>query len=99
MMTDVPCRKSFNLGYSRGYNKGAKWPDHRPPRPPDEHVANLMDAATDLRNRVDGYLATISEDDELQDELGMGLDAVDNAMVSIGAWLKHESTESETTDD
>jgi len=58
-----------------------------------------MDAATDLRNRVDGYLATISEDDELQDELGMGLDAVDNAMVSIGAWLKHESTESETTDD
>lgn len=98
-MTDVPCRKSFYLGYSRGYNTGAKWPDHKPPRPPDEHIAKLMEAATNLRNRADCYLATIDEDDELQSKLGDGIDAVDEVLADIGAWLKRDVIKPETADD
>ena len=77
------------LAYGRGYNTGAagRWPEHRPPAPPDPLVAELMRAATSLRNAVDGELATLDEEEPWQKTLGDPLDAVDAAMTAIGQWL------------
>ena len=75
--------------YGRGYNARNRWPEHRPPCPPNEIVAGLMEAIRKLRDAVDSYLATIDEDDELQDMLGPAIDDVDCAMVKLSRWLKH----------
>lgn len=74
--------------YQRGYNRAAHWPDHLPPEPPNEFVAELMRAATMLRNACD---AQIAQGSEQEDSLGPGIDAVDAAMERIGQWLRKAS--------
>lgn len=76
------------LAYGRGYNRGARWPAHRPPHPPEPHVAKLMEAVQKLRDAVDGELAQLDADDPWQKSLGDPMDAVDAAMSEISRWLK-----------
>lgn len=80
----------YKRGYSRGYWAGSRgaWPDHLPPAPPDDLIAELMAAAHKLRDAVDGELATLDKDDPWQTALGDGVDAVDEAMTAISSWLK-----------
>ena len=76
--------------YARGYNRGSsgKWPDHRPPAPPDEILAAIVRAAQSLRDTADHICATISEDDEFALELAPRIDKFDSAMTKFGEWLR-----------
>lgn len=75
--------------YGRGYNTGSRgaWPLHRPPRPPDEQIASLLDTLQKLRDGVDGFIATLDEDDDINLELGVLVDQADAAMRDVGEWL------------
>lgn len=75
--------------YSRGYYAGARgrWPEHRPPTPPDEVVAALMAALRELRDECDSALATLEPDDEFVRRLGPRVDAADEAMRRVSGWL------------
>lgn len=84
-MTDAETR-----AYARGYNRGARWPEHRPPSPPEPIVARLMEAATNLADAVDGELATLLEDDPWQQKLGDPMDELRAAMVEVTRWLKQQ---------
>jgi hypothetical protein len=48
----------------------------------------LLRAANALRNVVDGLLATLGEDDELEKELGPKVDEYDAAMEAVTEWLR-----------
>jgi len=87
-----PMTPEESRAYSRGYSAGSRghWPLHRPPVPPHKVVSRLMTAARDLRDEVDGTLATLCEDDEWQEPLGPLVDAVDVALTRIGTWLLSE---------
>ena len=76
--------------YSRGYNAGSigRWPSHRPPRPPDEVVGPIIDAAQELRDAVDAELATFLDEDEIVERFGPLVDAYDEAVGRIGTWLR-----------
>jgi len=76
--------------YARGYYAGSRcaWPKHKPPVPPEPHLAELLRAANALRNVVDGLLATLGEDDELEKELGPKVDEYDAAMEAVTEWLR-----------
>lgn len=77
--------------YARGYSRGARWPEHRPPAPPEPIVAHLMAAATRLADAVDGELATLLEDDPWQQKLGNPMDDLRAAMVQVTRWLKQQT--------
>lgn len=91
-MTNYERNREYKLAYQRGYQRGIKggWPDHRPPSPPDELVARLMDAARALRDGVDGELATLDGDDPWTERLGPLVDAVDESLARIGQWIKRD---------
>ena len=74
--------------YAAGYNRGARWPYHLPPQPPNELVADFMKAAIALRQAVDGLLATFDPEDEIQELLGAYVDDLDAQSVRISEWLK-----------
>ena len=76
--------------YAKGYYAGCRnrWPAHRPPTPPNGLVAGLVDAAMNLRDAVDSYLAVSDEEDELQKTLGNPMDEVTDAISRIGDWLR-----------
>lgn len=76
--------------YQRGYHRAAikAWPEHAPPLPPDELAAKIISVAVDLRNAVNDLLATLDEDDDFEGVLGPKVDAFDQAMVSLGAWVR-----------
>lgn len=78
------------LAYGRGYNAGVagKWPLHKPPLPPGEMISALMGATRELRDAVDGELATLCDDDRWQSVLGDPMDRVDQAMTAIGKWIQ-----------
>jgi hypothetical protein len=92
--------RSYSLGYAKGYYAGRRkaWPAHQPPEPPNEVVATLMAATTKLRNVVDAFLATVGPDDEMEEMLGPGIDAVDEAMRRVTEWLVGEPGESAPAD-
>ena len=75
-------------GYSRGYVAGAKWPDHRPPCPPDAIVGLLHCALRNLRDVADGLVSTISDDDEWAELLNPRIDTADAALEALGRWVK-----------
>lgn len=77
--------------YSRGYCRGNRWPEHRPPVPPEEHVAALMTAARRLADAVDGQLAMLLEDDPWQESLGVPLNGLNAAMSQITEWLRDKN--------
>lgn len=87
----------YQRGYSSGYYRGSRgtWPDHRPPQPPNETIAALMEATMNLRNAVDAELATLDGDDEWTERLGPLVDAVDEQFEKIGHWLRNEAAEAE----
>jgi hypothetical protein len=74
--------------YQRGYQRGARWPLHSPPLPPDEIASKIIDAAMKLRNAVDGQLAMFDEDDEMAATLYPYIDALDAAMTKLSGWLR-----------
>lgn len=74
--------------YAAGYNRGAKWPYHLPPQPPNEIVADFMKAAIALRHAVDGYIAQFAPEDEVQESLGRYVDDLDAQSIRISKWLK-----------
>lgn len=76
--------------YSRGYQAAAnsKWHAHKPPYPPQKEVRQLMESARMLRDLVDSECATFDPDDELVHRLEPGIQAVDDALIAIGQWLK-----------
>ena len=80
----------YQRGYSRGYYAGSsgKWPDHRPPVPPDGLVGELVRAMQALRDGVDSELATLPEDDPWQEKLGPLVDRADEALKAVGLWLR-----------
>jgi hypothetical protein len=81
--------RSYGLGYAKGYYAGRRkaWPPHMPPEPPNEVIAELMAASQKLRDRVDAFLATVGPDDGMEEVLGPGIDAVDEAMRRVTEWL------------
>ena len=79
--------------YQRGYNRARSWPDHRPPQPPNEIIAELMKAATELRDRVDGIFATFEEDDPIQAQVNDAIEPLDRAMKAVTKWLLENENE------
>jgi hypothetical protein len=55
--------------------------------PPDETVKLLMEALQNLRDAMDGLLATFCEDDACVLELYPFVDAADEALEKLGKWL------------
>lgn len=80
--------------YGRGYNAGVngRWPEHRPPRPPDENVAAILKAAQELRDGVDGEIAMFDEHDPIAKKLGPLIDALDDELVKVRRWLVSPET-------
>lgn len=80
---------SYKIGYSRGYAAGQrrKWPEHRPPTPPDPIVGELVAAAQKLRDAADGELATLDPEDEWQTKIGDPMDEVNDALIAMTKWL------------
>lgn len=78
-------RRSYARGFNAGKNK--YWPEHKPPFPPAPVTAAILKAFVDLRNAVDGYLAPLDPEDSAQKTLGDPLDAGDEAMAALTAWL------------
>ena len=75
--------------YSRGYAAASRhaWPEYRPPHPPVEVIAQLMESAKALRDAVDTELAMLDPEDPWQESLGTPMDAVDESMIAVSVWL------------
>lgn len=86
MAASTERQKAYARGYARG--RSGRWPDHRPPAPPDEVLAPIVRAAQSLRDAADHICATISEDDEFALELAPCIDGFDSAMTKFGEWLR-----------
>ena len=78
--------------YARGYyaSRMGRWPEHQPPFPPEEVIANLMIALRNLRDVADGICSTIDKDDEFAVCLGPAIDKADEAMIAVSEWLRKE---------
>jgi hypothetical protein len=76
--------------YQRGYYAGSyrRWPDHKPPAPPDPVVAELLAAMAALRDEVDRALAVLDPDDPWERDLGPKVDACDEAAKKVTTWLR-----------
>jgi hypothetical protein len=83
-------RIEFNI-YQRGYNACLRnhraWPAWCPPVPEDAVIKGLIESAEALRNGVDGFLATLDEQDDVTQELGPKLDAVTEALAAVKEWV------------
>ena len=93
----------MNEDYKRGYRKGyyaavaGRWPEHKPPAPPDDVVAALWRAASELRDAADGICSTLDEQDDFVKQLGPKIDAIDRLGHWIADWLKQPPECSPTT--
>lgn len=76
--------------YTRGYRCGHKWPEHKPPIPPDAVIASLFEALKNLRDECDAALAAFDQDDPLEKQLGPKIEDADDAMRVLGRWLLAE---------
>lgn len=74
--------------YSRGYTAGSRgrWPEHRPPQPPNQIVAELLLALREIRDELDGGLAAI-DDEEWEKLFGPIIERADAAAEMVSAWL------------
>lgn len=77
--------------YSKGYNAGARraWPAHKSPVSKGV-VGEILAAAQELRDGIDGELATFAEDDELNIALGPLIDRYDEAMMKLNNWIREK---------
>lgn len=80
----------YKRGYSKGYNAGVagRWPEHKPPSPPDDVVAALWKVASELRDTADSLCATLDDEDEFLKSLVPKIDAIDRLGHWIADWLK-----------
>ena len=79
----------YKRGYAKGYTtRSAHWPLHQPPLPPEPITREVFDAAMQLRDEVDGFLATIDPEDPLQSKLGPRVDELDAALTKVSEWLR-----------
>lgn len=75
--------------YARGYKAGrvGRWPNDIPPMP-DEQTAKLAAAAKLARDILDNELAQLCEGDEpWTSRFNPAIDAVDEALAEIDAWM------------
>ena len=81
------------LAYQRGYAAGVRnrWPEHKPPCPPDSICRELLSAAQNLRDQADGLVATFSDGDV--PELSHAIDRMDEVLASIGRWVRENEEE------
>ena len=81
---------TYSRAYGKGYTAGSnrRWPEHKPPYPPQAEVRALMEAVHKLRDCADHLCATIDPEDDWYKELSPGIDEVDAALVKISEWLK-----------
>lgn len=81
--------RAEKLAYQRGYQSRTKgrWPENRPPMPPDEHVRKLLEALLELRNGVSGEIATFSDDDAIVIALAPLVDKASEAIDELSDWL------------
>lgn len=81
--------------YARGYNRGAagRWPEHRPPAPPDAYVARLLQQVRELRDAADTVCSTLCEDDEFVVILGAKIDAIDAELSRWSHWIRNGDAE------
>lgn len=80
------------LAYAKGYSAGlnGRWPEHKPPAPPDPVIAEIIKATRSLRNAADAICSTLDEADDFVVSLGPKIDACDEAMIAVTAWLKNK---------
>jgi hypothetical protein len=79
--------------YSKGYAAAARraWPSHKPPLPPDEILKPIIETALAMRSEIDHQLAvTFESDDPLALAIYEKIDAFDDAMSHLSAWLKEK---------
>ena len=79
----------FKRAYNKGYKAGARWPEHRPPYPPEPIVRQLMEALHELRDVADTQCATLDEDDEYVAAFEAPIQKSDDAMRAVSEWLLH----------
>jgi hypothetical protein len=81
------------LAYARGYSRGSqgRWPDHRPPLPPEPVVNRLLETAQALRDGFDSLCAVSDPDDEVVKILAPVIDDFDAAMAAMTDWLRQRS--------
>lgn len=76
--------------YAKGWYAGirGRWPEHKPPIPPEKVLAQLMNSATNMRNEADTLCAVFDENDKSLDKLRNAIDNFDAAMTALTRWLK-----------
>ena len=81
--------------YLRGYWAGLrhKWPEHRPPMPPKQIVAEALQAAIGVRDALDWLLATFEENGDEEMKFGKYIDTFDESVSKISEWLKEPDYE------
>ena len=89
----MPRTREEQLAYARGYAAGAKWPEHRPPHPPEPLIKELCEKAERLRNCVDSILSVLDPEDDWHDKYGPAVDGFDDLMMRVGQWLKRKELE------
>jgi len=88
-MNDVE-RRAYQRGYQCGHKR---WPEHKPPLPPEAVIAGLMTALRDLRDECDALCATLCPDDEWVVLLDPHVDTADRALAAVTAWLRADDDE------
>lgn len=80
----------YQRAYSKGYLAGAngRWPEYKPPNPPQEQVLALFIAAKDLADAAHSVLSVIIPDEDIFIELKNQVESVDDAFCAISKWLK-----------
>lgn len=82
-MTDKE-KRAYGNGYAAGIR--GRWPAHKPPLPPKEIIADLLLALREIRDHLDGELATI-DDPEWEAAFGPIIEKADAAAESVTEWL------------
>lgn len=79
------------LAYARGYTAGSRraWPEHKPPLPPNYALAQLMTAASGLRDAVDSACGMFDPDDPFAVAMNNPINDIDNAMTVLTNWLRN----------
>jgi len=80
--------KDETRAYSRGYNTGGRWPEHRPPYPPEGIIRQLMEALREIRDTADTQCATLEPDDKWVEAFDAPIQKADDAIAAVSEWLR-----------
>lgn len=90
-------QQAFDLGHKAGYSKGysraysmrsSQWPAHKPPSPPQERIAAMLESARALRDEAATQIATFEECDPMSQAIAAKIDAFDAEMRRWTEWLR-----------